>query len=359
MDSKLKFLCAAVFLIFQLAGCGGGGSEGGVVGSVSIAKLPQLGDTESSQPAANYNPAEIIAGGSSAGGITVVGLARDLSVELNYMVNKPDSLEYPETKGLIVLLSGGYMDTRLTEASISKAFLPRSAHLFAAQGYEVVTLERPSNYSQYLLPDSVDPENLDETTNSDETTGDQAIDYAWFDQYLLGDDLQRDLREIINAATGAIQNPANSDDIPVFLIGYGRGAIGAAANYNLTDPNGPKWSVHGVAFLSPAVTVLDVGSFLGDISDAAVFSKPVYVVYHNQDACLDSSNSDASNTAIPGKINDLRQTWINNGFDFEMVAVQGGFELNESPCHSLTHHGYLGVEYGTASLVTDWADSNL
>ena len=75
-------------------------------------------------------------------------------ITMDYMVHEPPGIP----AALVVLIAGGQLNAGIqvgtgigSPPSFAGAnFLVRSAHLFAAQGYRVLTIDRPSDFSDYI-----------------------------------------------------------------------------------------------------------------------------------------------------------------------------------------------------------------
>ena len=355
MDSKAALRGITAFALLNIAGCGGGGGNGQVISPVQVASVSPNAANDSTE-----TPLAIIDSGVVGDPSFSQDTLLRTGVTMNYMVHEAPAATNP--KGLIVLISGGYISTDVDSAPVSNVFLSRSAHLFAANGYKVVTIEHPSDYSDYF-PDPIpnpdpttggtiayDPENPD-------TWADGEKNYAWYDEYRASQDQRDDLSAVIDIE--------NADTLPVFLIGYGRGAISAAAAADLTGVGSIPWTVQGVVMVSPATH--GGRGFLGNnpVPTNSTINVPVYITYHNDDTCqVFPSNS----TTVPQAVSLFREKMIQNGNSIDAVALTGGFEsavdkdgnpITYNPCEALTFHGFLGIESGTATLITDWISDKL
>ena len=233
---------------------------------------------------------------------------------LDYMIHEPVA---PPKNILLVLIAGGQLDASITGtgdgSAVSTAginFLVRSAHLFAKQGYRVVTIDRPSDYADFLEP-------LGSTHGS-------ALDVNYRVRVQHAVDLS------------AIINRANSTNQPVLLVGTSRGAISAVAQYQLGA---------AIAISSPVTS----GS-LGDPvtqSDASKVSSSAHVLWQIDDGCVNTAPSASEALA--------------NAFTFgDGSAVKGGFEpAGTNLCGAISHHGFLGIESCAVGKTTGWIDNKL
>lgn len=233
---------------------------------------------------------------------------------LDYMIHEPVA---PPKNILMVLIAGGQLDAAITGggdgAPVTTAginFLVRSAHLFAKQGYRVMTIDRPSDYEDFRDPPL--------------STHGSALDVNYRVRVQHAVDLS------------AMINRVNSSNYPVVIIGTSRGAISAVAQYQLGA---------AIAISSP-VTSGSLGAPV-TLSDASKVSAPAHVLWQVDDGCVNTAPSASEALA--------------NAFPFgDGSAVKGGFEpAGENLCGAISHHGFLGIESCAVGKTTGWVDSKL
>ncbi|HAK60115.1 MAG TPA: hypothetical protein DCO77_06995 [Nitrospiraceae bacterium] len=246
----------------------------------------------------------------------IITLARRTTINgvitMDYMVHEPTSAP----TALLVLIAGGQLDAGIVGAGSTLAaaggnFLVRSAHLFAAQGYRVLTVDRPSDYTFY--------------------TGGSTSGYA-YDGYRTSMAHAVDLSEVINIAN-------SSDNLPVIVVGTSRGAISAVAQHSLGTAIAISSSVTAGANGTPVGT--------GNVQPENV-AAPAHVLWHVRDECsvtppsgsgsLLSDFPDASGARLDGGFNDVTQS---------------------NPCKANTYHGFLGIESCAVRKTTNWLDGAL
>lgn len=223
-------------------------------------------------------------------------------ISIDYMVHFPAS----SAKALLVLIPGGGGDALLEGIDGNPAtksggnFLIRSAHLYAAQGYKVVSVNRPSDYLVYL----------------------------GYDNYRTSVNHAIDLSTIINAA--------NTDKLPVIIAGTSRGTISAMAQQALAD----------ALALSSSLTVGDIAvKEVASIDSLkpSLMKLPVHVMWHVDDAC------DVTPPANSEKlVTDFEPDAANN-------PISGGFNADDgTACNGDSYHGFYGIETCAVGQETTW-----
>jgi len=229
----------------------------------------------------------------------------DQIVTLKYIVHN-----HASPKALLMLIAGGQLDAGLagTDGGLATAsggnFLARSAHLFAQQGYKVVTIDQPDDSADYI---------------NGNTRG-------WaLDEYRISLAHAVDLSAIIN--------DANTTHLPVVIAGTSRGAISAVAHADLAS---------AIALSNP-VTGGSSGRPVKH-SNAAVVSVPAHILWHEQDACTVTVPVDSYTLA--------------GAFPYGSDSgVKGGFTpTGENPCGAYSYHGFLGIESCAVSTSSHWLD---
>lgn len=230
--------------------------------------------------------------------------------------NQPVTLEYmihghANTKALLVLIAGGQLAAGLEGdgagglvTAAGGNFLVRSAHLFAQQGYKVVSIDQPGDAAEYILGD----------------------DAGWaLDPYRISVAHAVDLSAIIN--------DANSTNLPVLIAGTSRGGISAVAHSELAS---------AIAISNP-VTGGTNGHPLKH-SAAANVAIPVHVLWHEQDACT---------VTVPVDSYTLAGAFPNGSDN----GLTGGFSPSGTNlCGAYSHHGFLGMESCAVTTSTNWLD---
>lgn len=231
---------------------------------------------------------------------------------LDYMVHEPIGTSKDI---LLVLIAGGQLDAAITGAGDSAPvttaginFLVRSAHLFAKQGYRVLTIDRPSDYADFLDPPA--------------STSGSALDVKYRTRIQHAVDLS------------AMINRVNAINQPVIILGTSRGGISAVAQHKLGA---------AIAISNPVSSGIN-----GDpvsVTDANQVPSPAHVLWHINDGCISTqpANSEALASAFP---------------DGSANAVKGGFEpVGTNLCGAISHHGFLGIESCAVGKTTGWIDN--
>lgn len=241
-------------------------------------------------------------------------------VMMDYMVHTSDS----SPKALLILIAGGQLNAQIEGIVGSQAtyasgnFLVRSAHLFAKQGYKVVTIDRPNDYLGFLTE-----------------TGTKGRD---LDSYRISTKHFQDLEAIIAAEN---TNPG----LPVVIAGTSRGTISAVAQANLANYiilTAPLTSGKG----SPIGTTGVLASNLG--------SKPVYMVWHERDDCVVSTPADEN--ILAGNISNVTAYKVSGGIDHPELSSRTS---NQGCDGGKTHHGFLGIESCVVESATSWLNAQL
>lgn len=229
---------------------------------------------------------------------------------IDYMVHNPAIGNTPIA--LLVLIQGGNGDANITgvdggsPTSSGGNFLVRSAHLYAAKNYKVVTIDQPSDYN----PDTTKPT---------------------YNLYRASIDHSVDLSTIINAERG---------NLPVIIAGTSRGAISAVAQHRLSDAIAISSTVTNDGRTSAAVNETSSNPMLQPGS----VTVPAHVMWHVDDACLASPVFGTEQL-----VNDFNPNAAYN-------AVSGGFDASDklTNCKGHTVHGFYGIESCVVGLETSW-----
>lgn len=298
-------------------GGGGGGVDGGGVSITSVACTTTADD--SVQTPGGWDPIDSEFIGSPI--YHAVTLTRQTTgasgpaITMDYMVH--DSTVPGTRLALIVLIAGGQLTAGITgtdgnpPTGAGNNFLVRSAHLFAAQGYRVLTIDRPSDFNDYTLG--------------------SGSGYA-YDGYRTSMAHAVDLSEIINIVNAA-------DNLPVIIAGTSRGTISAVAQHSLAAALALSAPLTGGVNGSPIGT----GNVL-----AENVSEPVQVSWHILDACSVTTPADS-------------EALVSDFSDASGVKISGGFASAASvnPCNADHYHGFPGIESCAVKQETDWMATEL
>jgi len=298
-------------VVLSVVGCsssGGSGGGGGVVGA-DVACSTTAND--SVQTGGGWSRIHSETNGTST--YHLVNLTRQSTSTVNpltmdYMVHEPPG---GSPTALVVLIAGGQLTAGiegtdgLTPTLAGGNFLVRSAHLFAAQGYRVLTIDRPSDYLDYTFGSGS----------------------GWaYDTYRISTEHAVDLSQVINEVNSL-------DNLPVVIAGTSRGTISAVAQHKLAS----------VLALSAPLTAGN-GSPIGSVGVLpSSVSEPVHVSWHVLDECSVTTPTDA-------------QTLVSNLPDAIGVSISGGFAsaASTSTCNADHYHGFPGIESCAVGQVTDW-----
>jgi hypothetical protein len=199
----------------------------------------------------------------------------------------------PGATATLMLLPGGEGSIGYVKGQEprSKNFLVRSRELFAAEGFNVAVIGRPSDKDDMDLAFRAGRDHVE-------------------DLRIIAERLKRELR------------------VPVWLVGTSRGTVSAAAAAAVVDPE----TVAGIVLTSsvtyskfqPAVPALP-------LMDVRV---PVLVMHHKRDACRDCDPREAHLiterlTGAPVK---------------KLLLVDGGGNPSGPVCEPMHYHGYIGME---------------
>lgn len=284
-------------------GCGGGGGGGGPDVLCSSTNL------DSEQTPTGWNRIHSEASAT----YYQVTLTRQTTgtgpaINMDYMVHEPPATPL----ALIVLIAGGQLNANIQPPTTGLApsfaggnFLVRSAHLFAAQGYRVLTIDRPSDNQDYILG--------------------SGSGYA-YDGYRTAMEHAVDLSELINIV--------NTTNLPVIIAGTSRGSISAVAQHELGTALAISAPLTGGANGTPIGT--------GNVLPANV-SDPVHISWHELDGCSSTTPADA-------------QALVSDFSDATGVSIGGGFAsvASISPCNADHYHGFPGIESCAVQQATDW-----
>ena len=181
-------------------------------------------------------------------------------------------------------------------------FLIRSAQMFAAQGFNVALVSRPTDQTD--------------------------MDYPFRNSDAHIDDLRR-----------VIQHSKARWNAPVWLVGTSRGTVsGTAAAIAMRD----EGLVSGLVLTSSVTS----GKVVGAVTAQAVgqLKVPVLVVHHALDACKVCRPQDAK--TIDGK--------LANSPLHAFLMLEGGGNPTGDPCEPMHYHGFVGMESQVVQRIADW-----
>ncbi len=209
----------------------------------------------------------------------------------------------PGATATVMLLPGGEGGIGYVKGQEprSKNFLVRSRDLFAAEGFNVAVVGKPSDKDDMDLAFRASKEHVE-------------------DLRIVAERLRKEL--------GA----------PVWLVGTSRGTVSAAAAAAVPDPP----AIAGIVLTSsvtysrfqpavPALALMDI-------------HVPVLVMHHKRDACKDCDPREAH------MITDR----LTNAPVKKLLLVDGGGNPSGPVCEPMHYHGYVGMEAEAVKLITDW-----
>lgn len=210
-------------------------------------------------------------------------------------------MERPGATATVMLLPGGEGGIGMKHGvPTSENFLVRSRDLFAAAGYNVAIVGKPSD------------------------RGDLDVGFR------ASADHVADLRRIAAKLRADFGKP-------VWLVGTSLGTISAAATAIAMEPG----EIAGVVLTSsrtagkyPTVPGLAL----------ARIRVPVLVMHHRDDACPSCNPSEASRITAG----------LTNSPVKKFILVEGGGGAHGPPCEALHYHGYVGMEKEAVDTITAW-----
>jgi hypothetical protein len=205
----------------------------------------------------------------------------------------------------LVLLSGGTGTIgRLNESGwpASGNFLIRSGKLFAAHGFNLAMVAKPS-----------DLEGLDPHSRVS-------------DRHL--EDMHKALRYL------KLQS-----DVPIWLVATSQSTISAAAVAIAERENG---LVAGIV-LTSSITSYKIPNAVPKL-DLDRIRVPVLVMHHENDACFACRAYETSHI----------YDGLKNAPVKKLLLVNGGGEPRGDPCEPYHHHGYIGMEQAAVDMIAAW-----
>ena len=205
-------------------------------------------------------------------------------------------------KATLLLLPGGGGSIGMKGAvPTSDNFLVRSRDHFAAQGFHVAIVGKPS-----------DRDELD----SNFRAGAAHVE----DLRLVVERLRKDLGQ------------------PVWLVGTSRGTISAAAAAIALDPS----TLAGIVLTASVTNGMRAAPVPG--LALAEIRVPVFVVHHRRDACRSCVPHEAARI-----IDGLTRAPVK-----KLLLVDGGGGAGGDPCEPLHWHGFIGMEREAVAAIAEW-----
>lgn len=210
-----------------------------------------------------------------------------------------------DARATLVLLPGGSGRLGIRGGVPTSAnFLVRSRDLFAASGFHVAVLGRPSDRRELDYEDRVGAEHM------------------------------ADLRKVVAYL-------ARDAGLPVWLVGTSRGTVSATAAAIAFGND----ALAGIVLASSVTSRSKTGAVPAQA--LAEIRLPVLVVHHENDACRICDPRE-----VPEILAGLKNAPIK-----KLVMVSGGANPSGNPCRSRHWHGYIGIEREVVALISAWIRS--
>lgn len=212
----------------------------------------------------------------------------------------------PGAYATLILLPGGAGGIGKTPAEgwpEGGNFLVRSAPMFAAAGYNLAIMARPSDMED--------------------------MDYGFRTSRAHVDDVRR-VAQIAKQKFG----------VPVWLVGTSRGSVSAAvAMIEMRD----EALVEGIVLTSSVTNLRKRAGAVPTLSLDRI-RVPVLVMHHEKDAC-ENCRPEEARLIVRG---------LTNAPVKKLVMVNGGSGAHGNPCEAFHYHGYIGMEQEAVNVVTAW-----
>jgi pimeloyl-ACP methyl ester carboxylesterase len=213
-------------------------------------------------------------------------------------------MERPDATATVVLLPGGPGGIGMANGvPTSPNFLVRSRDFFAAAGYNVAIVGKPSDRVE------LDP------------------------NFRASAEHVTDLRMVVERLGKNLGKP-------VWLVGTSLGTISAAAGAIGIDPS----SLAGIVLTSSVTGGSRTSPVRVASLDLAAIRVPVLVMHHKLDACPSCSAREAPKI-VDGLVNAPVK---------KLVIVEGGGGARGDPCEPMHWHGYIGMEQEAVEIITRW-----
>jgi len=182
-------------------------------------------------------------------------------------------------------------------------FLVRSAPLFAASGFNLAIMTRPSDM--------------------------ETMDYDFRISKAHIDDIRRTVVQV-----------RQKFHAPVWLVGTSRGTVSAVAAMIAMRDEG---LIDGIV-LTSSVTNLKKRPGAVPTQDLDRITVPVLVLHHENDAC---------DVCRPSEVGNILRG-LKNAPIKKLVMVNGGSGAEGNPCEGTHYHGYIGMEKEAVAVIADW-----
>jgi len=213
-------------------------------------------------------------------------------------------MERPNATATLLLIPGGGGGIGLRDGvPRSQNFLVRSRDYFAAAGYNVALLGKPTDRPE-----------LDA-------------------QYRSGDDHVADIRAVVAKLSADYGKP-------VWLIGTSLGTISAAAAAAGMDPS----KLAGIVLTSSVTRTNQATMFSVPMLPLSEIRVPVLVMHNKRDQCP---------VCEPGWAWRIEKA-MSNAPVKKLLLVEGGGGATGPACEALHYHGYIGMEAEAVKDITDW-----
>jgi hypothetical protein len=201
----------------------------------------------------------------------------------------------------VVLLTGGGGGIGMKNGiPTSNNFLVRSRDLFAANGFNVVVVGKPSDKDELDGSFRTSPEHIE------------------------------DLRRVL----AFVKNDA---DVPIWVVGTSMGTISAAALATVVN----RKELNGIV-LTSSVTQKKIGAV--PEQKLELIRLPVMIVHHEFDECK---------ICVPSEVSRIIRG-LKNATIKKEVYVKGGADPKGDPCQALHWHGFIGMEKEVVDLISAW-----
>jgi pimeloyl-ACP methyl ester carboxylesterase len=235
---------------------------------------------------------------------STAALAEDKLIKLDTRPGVSVSFYYMKRDGApatVVLLPGGGGGIGLKDGvPTSDNFLVRSRDLFAAHGFNVAVVSRPT---------------------------DKELDY----EFRVSPAHIEDLRQVVEY----LKTDAG---LPIWLVGTSRGTVSAAAAAIAFGNE----KLAGLALTSSVTSNKRTGAVPEQKLEAIRI--PVLVLHHEKDACAVTVPGD-----VPRIMSRLKNTPVK-----KLIMVDGGANAAGDPCENQHWHGYIGMEQEAVSIIANW-----
>jgi len=235
---------------------------------------------------------------------TTPALAEDKVIKLDTRPGVSVSFYYMKRDGAtatVVLLPGGGGGIGLKkDLPTSPNFLVRTRDFFAANGFNVAVVNRPTDHE---------------------------LDY----EFRVSPQHIHDLRQVV----GYVKKDSA---LPVWLIGTSRGTTSAAAA-GIAFGNE---ELAGLALTSSITSSKKIGAVPSQELEA--IRLPVLVLHHEKDSCEITVPRE-----VPRIIDRLKNTPVK-----KLVMVNGGANASGDPCEPLHWHGFIGMDKEAVDIIADW-----